>query len=213
RREAAPPSVTRARPYTTTYSRSPVALSVVASIDSATRGSWRTFLVFRRSPMWPITNSSPSMSTQTMVTWGPPSAFRVVRWAKGAVSTTVRTASGICIEAAPLSGGVSGGRAGALRTRVVHAHRPLDGDDVLRSREGRGSGLARRARPAAGRDRLVAHRERGEARERRCELRIGVAAGGHRLPVRRTLIGLDDDGVAPGRWVRAHDSLCPASVP
>src|SRR5436309_4060800 len=51
----------------------------------------------------------------------------------------------------------------------------------------------------ARRDGLVAHRQAIEARVARMELRVGVAAGRDRLPVRRTLVGLHDDGMAPDR--------------
>src|SRR5256885_12443272 len=56
----------------------------------------------------------------------------------------------------------------------------------------------------AGCDRLVAHRERVEAGERGRQPRIGVAVGGHGLPVRWSLSGLDDDGAA---FHGAHDVL------
>src|SRR5262245_55916343 len=175
-----------------------------------------------------------------------------------------------------------------LRTRVVHAHRALDGDDVRGARERRRRLVARGPRPAdrleevfeavrrdqphhdeilvavvddlvldviaektrgagderllravdhdvtaaakadlqldlvavrmlahaaAGRDRLVTHRQRGKARQVRRELRIGVTVGGNGLPVRRTLVRLNDHGVSTRPLARAHDSLRPASVP
>src|SRR5438045_9775354 len=64
-----------------------------------------------------------------------------------------------------------------------------------------------RAHTAAGRDRLVTHRQRRKAREVRRQLRIGVAIRRHWLPVRRTLVRLDDDGVAARRGMRAHDLI------
>src|SRR5215813_8075456 len=175
-----------------------------------------------------------------------------------------------------------------LRTRVVHPHRALDGDDIRGARERRRRGIARGPRPtdgleevlepvggdqphhdeifvavvddlvldvvaekagragderllhavhhdvaaaaeadlqldliavrvlahpAAGRDGLITHRQRGEARQVRRELRIGVTVGGDRLPVRWALVRLNDDRVPTRPLTRAHDSLRPASVP
>src|SRR2546422_9910185 len=70
-----------------------------------------------------------------------------------AASESATRPSGPTSVTSPALAGAATSRAAAvspatLRTRVVHAHGALDGYDVLRSRERRGRGLPRRARPA-----------------------------------------------------------------
>src|SRR5256886_10701054 len=70
-----------------------------------------------------------------------------------AASESATRPSGPTSVTSPALAGAAKSRAAAvspatLRTRVVHAHGALDGYDVLRSRERRGRGLTRRARPA-----------------------------------------------------------------
>src|SRR5437899_10371920 len=70
-----------------------------------------------------------------------------------AASESATRPSGPTSVTSPALAGAAKSRAAAvsaatLGTRVVHAHGALDGYDVLRSRERRGRGLTRRARPA-----------------------------------------------------------------
>src|SRR5712664_2643013 len=69
------------------------------------------------------------------------SASESATWPSGPTSVTSAAPTGVVTTTTRAS-------ATRLRTRVVHAHRALDGDDVLRPRERRRRGLPPRARPA-----------------------------------------------------------------
>src|SRR6266487_1682622 len=64
-------------------------------MDSETRGSRRMLRTFWSIASLPITMSAPSSPTQTIVTWGLPSALTVTRCARRPDSITVRADAGI----------------------------------------------------------------------------------------------------------------------
>src|SRR5512132_1781996 len=82
----APPSVARARPYTTRYSSKPRSFRVVGSTDSAIRGSRRRFFSLRWSGSVAMTISSLSRPTQAAVTCGLPSSSIVTTCATASLS-------------------------------------------------------------------------------------------------------------------------------
>jgi len=73
----------------------PIAFVPSVSMESATRASRRTFFTFWCRSRWPATISSPSRPTQTQLTCGLPSRFKVTRCASRPDSITSRTLCGI----------------------------------------------------------------------------------------------------------------------
>src|SRR5262245_27099668 len=72
---------------------------------------------------WPLTISSPSIPTQTSVTWGLPSLFSVVTCASGPLLMRLRIDSGIVIVILSAECTAQPHSAHGLRKELVHTRR------------------------------------------------------------------------------------------